>query len=187
MSSPRKRPKRRSSAEKSPFVEAMQVGARLLQAGRAKDALPYLKRAYRLDPADVDAAINLGGAYVMLNRSRQAIPILEEASRRTENSKAWTNLGAAYLGNPILATVKKQESAIAAFEKALELDPAAPSVNYNLGLVCRDQGKLDLAIAHFRRAAAINPHDQDARRLLVKLEGILADQAGTPDGDDHGK
>lgn len=187
MSSPRKRRKRRSPAEKSPFIEAMQVGARLLQAGRAKDALPYLKRAYRLDPADVDAAINLGGAYVMLNRSRQAIPILEKASKRTKNSKAWTNLGAAYLGNPILATADQQKHAIAAFEEALQLDPAAPSVNYNLGLIRRDQGKLDLAIAQFRRAAAIDPTDQDARRLLVKLEGILADQAGAPAGDDHGK
>ena len=165
MSSPRKRPKRLS------FVEAMRRGATLLQTGRAHDALPLLKRAYQLAPDDVDAAINLGGAFVMLNRPQEAIPVLEKATDLApDNSKIWINLGAAYLGNPILASSDKQAQAIAAFEKALELDPVAPSVNYNLGLIYRDQNDLPAAIAHFRRAAAINPRDLDARKLLNRLE-----------------
>ncbi len=142
-----------------------------MQAGRATDALPLLKRAYQLAPDDVDAAINLGGALVMINRPKDAIPVLEKATELApKNSKIWINLGAAYLGNPILATSEKQTRAIAAFEKALELDPAAPSVNYNLGLIFRDRGDLPAAITHFRRAAVIDPRDLDARKLLDRLE-----------------
>lgn len=165
MTGPRKRPDRVS------FVEAMQTGASLLQTGRAQEALPHLKHAFQLAPTDVDAAINLGGAYVMLNRPNQAIPVLEKAADLDpENSKIWINLGAAYLGNPILATSEKQMRAVTAYEKALELDPAAPSVNYNVGLIFLDQGDVQAAIAQFRRAAAINPLDRDARSLLTKLE-----------------
>ena len=186
MTGPIKRPERVS------FVEAMQTGALLLQAGRAQDALPHLKRAFQLTPTDVDAAINLGGAYVMLNRPTQAIPILEKAADLDpENSKIWINLGAAYLGNPILATSDKQARAVTAFEKALELDPSAPSVNYNLGLILRDRGDMQGAIAQFRRAAAINPLDRDAHSLLARLEQRSINEAErdgqTASGDHNGE
>jgi Tfp pilus assembly protein PilF len=60
--------------------------------------------------------------------------------------------------------------AIEAFEKALELNPAAPSVHYNLGLIFVDRGEADLAQAAFRRALQVNPLDRDARHWLHKLE-----------------
>jgi len=186
MNKRRKRPKQRQLS----FAQAMAKGAKLLQTGRAQQALPLLHHAYGLEPDDVEAAINLGGAYVMLNRPQQAIPVLEEAVEQApENSKVWINLAAAYLGNPILANAEKQERAIKAFEKALELDPAAPSVDYNLGLIYRDQGNRTAATAHLKRAAAINPLDLDARRLLEKLQASpskQSDQEKSLPGGPHG-
>jgi tetratricopeptide (TPR) repeat protein len=91
----------------------------------------------------------------------------------------WINLGAAYLGNPILATAEQQTQAIGAFEAALELNPAAPNVNYNLGLIYVDREESDLAMSAFRRAIQINPLDRDARAWLRKLE------AGQRDGVDE--
>ncbi len=177
MSSSPERRKHPVSPGQATFLEAMRKGAELLQLGKARDALPYLQQAYRLDSEDVDAAINLGGAYVMLNKPKQAVPILEKAVElEPENSKTWINLGAAYLGNPILANREKQQRAIEAFEKALELDPTAPSVHYNLGLIYRDQGNLQVAVEQFRRAAAVNPLDDDARKLLEKLSQRLGSQ-----------
>lgn len=181
--------KRRKRPNKQPvsFAQAMATGAQLLQAGRAKEALPLLHHAYQLRPDDVDAAINLGGVYVMLNRPKLAIPILEKATQLApENSKLWINLGAAYLGNPILANQEKQGRAIAAFEKALELDPAAPSVNYNMGLIYRDQGNLAAAIEQFQRAVTINPLDRDAARMLERLTAALSDRS-SPSSAKRGK
>jgi tetratricopeptide (TPR) repeat protein len=82
----------------------------------------------------------------------------------------YVNLGAAYLGNPVLATSEQQLQAIRAFEQALELDPAAPSVHYNLGLIFVDRGETDLALAAFRAAVQVNPFDSDAQLWLRKLE-----------------
>jgi protein O-GlcNAc transferase len=145
-------------------------GAELLEQGRAEEALPPLRRAHQLDPESVPVCINLGGAYVMLRRHKEAIPLLE-AARDIEphNAMIWINLGAAYLGNPVLATPEQQMQAIAAFEQALELDPAAPSVHYNLGLIFVDRADIDLAVAAFRQAIQVNPFDRDARHWLDKL------------------
>jgi Flp pilus assembly protein TadD len=188
----KKRRKSEARADLS-FAEAMNRGAKLLEQGRPREALPFLYQAASQRPDDVDAAVNLGGAHIMLGRFSRAIAILEEAAEREpENSKVWINLGAAYLGDLETATLEQQADAIAAFERALELDPAAPSVNYNLGLIYRDQDELEIALAHFRRAAAINPLDRDARMLVQRLEE-LGDQNGdgsfesADDGGGHGR
>jgi tetratricopeptide (TPR) repeat protein len=147
-------------------------GARLLEEGRAREAIPHLERAHRLDPVSVAVQINLGGAYVVAGRHKEAIPILEAArDAEPHNAMIWINLGAAYLGNPVLATSEQQLRAIRAFERALELDPAAPSVHYNLGLIFVDRSDLDLAAAAFQKAVEVNPFDRDARSWLHKLEG----------------
>jgi tetratricopeptide (TPR) repeat protein len=153
-------------------------GAELLEQGKAREAIPPLERANELDPESVPVHINLGGAYVMAGRHREAIPLLEAArDAEPKNAMIWINLGAAYLGNPVLATSEQQMQAIEAFERALELNPAAPSVHYNLGLIFVDRDDLDLAVAAFRQAAQVNPFDCDARYWLKKLEAA-PDQGG---------
>jgi protein O-GlcNAc transferase len=166
-----KKRSRRGPKAQDEALRLLNLGADLLAQGKADDAVAYLEQAYRLDAGNVAACINLGGAYVMCGRHKEAIPILETA-RNVEpgNSMIWINLGAAYLGNPILATAEQQTRAIAAFETALQIDPAAPSVHYNLGLIFVDRGDTDLAIAAFRQAVQVNPYDRDARRWLGKLE-----------------
>lgn len=146
-------------------------GAQLLDQGRAREAMPYLQRAHQLDGENVPALINLAGAHIMTGRHKEAIPLLEAArEREPDNAMVWINLGAAYLGNPILATPEQQMQAIAAFQRAIELNPSAPSVHYNLGLVFVDRQEIDLAIAAFRQAAVVNPTDRDAHLWLRKLE-----------------
>lgn len=146
-------------------------GARLLEQGKANEAISPLERAYQLDTSSVPAQINLGGAYVMAGRHEKAVPLLEDArDAEPQNVMIWINLGAAYLGNPVLATPEQQMRAIRAFEVALELSPTAPNVNYNLGLIHVDREEHDLAIAAFRRAIQINPLDRDARSWLQRLE-----------------
>jgi tetratricopeptide (TPR) repeat protein len=146
-------------------------GARLLEQGQAKEAVSHLELAHQLDRQSVPTLINLGGAYVMTGRHKEAIPLLEAArDAEPQNAMIWINLGAAYLGNPILATPEQQIQAITAFENALQLNPAAPNVHYNLGLIFVDRKEIDLAMAAFRQAVQINPLDRDAQHWLRKLE-----------------
>ena len=90
-----KRRRRPDSKSDLSFAEAMNRGAKLLEGGRPAEALPYLYQAASIRPDDVDAAVNLGGAHIMLGRYERAISILEEAAEREPmNSKVWINLGA---------------------------------------------------------------------------------------------
>lgn len=146
-------------------------GAKLLEQGKATEAIAPLQQAHKLDAESVPIMINLGGAYVMAGKHKKATPLLETArNAEPHNAMIWINLGAAYLGNPILATNEQQMQAIQAFEKALELNPAAPNVHYNLGLIFVDRKEPDLAVAAFKRAVQVNPFDRDARNWLQKLE-----------------
>jgi tetratricopeptide (TPR) repeat protein len=154
-------------------------GAHLLGQGNADEAIPHLERAYQLDNLSVPAQINLGGAYVMAGRHQEAVPLLEAArDAEPQNAMIWINLGAAYLGNPVLATPEQQMQAITAFETALHLNPAAPNVHYNLGLIFVDRKENDLAAAAFQRAIQVNPFDRDARAWLRKLEATLDREEG---------
>ncbi|MCL5999061.1 MAG: tetratricopeptide repeat protein [Chloroflexi bacterium] len=152
------------------FREQMTMGTRLLQARMPKEALPLLSRAHEIRPDDVDAAMNLGSAYIMLGRHKQAVPVLERAVRQEPaNPRLWINLGAAYLGNPLLASDEQQTRAIAAFQRALQIDPFAPSAAYNIGLIHVDRGERERAIAAFHLAARSDPGDMDAKRMLKKM------------------
>ncbi len=146
-------------------------GAQLLAEGRAREALAPLQHAHRFDVDDVPTLINLGGAYVMTGQHKRALPLLERArDAEPDNSMVWINLGAAYLGNPLLSTARQQDRAIAAFERSLELNPTAPSVHYNLGLIYVDRGDAVRARAAFEQALRVDPQDQDARGWLARLD-----------------
>jgi len=156
-------------------------GAEYLRQGQTHNALSLLRRAYEIMPDDVPTAINYAGACILLKRYGQAIPVLERAlEQEPENEMIWTNLGAAYLGNPVLAQDEEQRKAIEAFERAIEISPIAPSVHYNLALIHRDRGEVEQAMRRFRQAIGANPHDQDARRALSRLEG-QQDEPTEPD------
>ncbi|MEZ4771149.1 MAG: tetratricopeptide repeat protein [Caldilineales bacterium] len=145
-------------------------GARLLNSGEAAEAASYLEEAVRLLPDNPDAAVNLGGAYILQRRHNQAVRVLEAASQRhPDHVMLWVNLAAAYLGALELSGPQQQARAIAAYEKALALDGKTPHVHYNLGLIYHDRGDLDAARRSFELALETNPDDRDAQRWLHRL------------------
>jgi Flp pilus assembly protein TadD len=153
-------------------------GARLLAAKRPGEAVTMLTEARELDPANVAAAINLGGAYILQGKHGQAIPVLEAATQLDpDNVMVWTNLAAAYLGKLPFASPEMQDRAIEAYEKALALDPNVPHVHYNLGLIYLERDDPLRASAHFYGALETDPTDRDARLWLDK---IRRGDAGAP-------
>ena len=153
-------------------------GTQLLQRGQNQEATAVLEKARVLDGVNPDVALNLSGAYILAKKFKQAVEILEPLSEaEPHNAMVWTNLGAAYLGNPILARDEEHDKAIAAFEKAFEINPAAPNVAYNLGLIYRDRKEYETAISWFNKAIQANPTDQDARNIKARLEEKLEEEA----------
>jgi len=168
----KRRPARKKSQPAADFADLLQRGTQALHAGHIGTAIELLEHARQLDSKDSAVMLNLGGAYILSKKFKKAVGILEPLSKQEpDNPMAWTNLGAAYLGNPVLATAKKQQRAIAAFKQALEIDPKAPNVAYNLGLIYRDRKETAQALHWFRRAVEANPNDKDARQYIAKLSG----------------
>jgi tetratricopeptide (TPR) repeat protein len=107
------------------------------------------------------------------------VPVLEAAVElEPNNAMIWTNLAAAYLGKLPFATAERREKAIVAFQRALALDPHAPNVHYNLGLIHAEAGDLDLARDQFEAALAADPNDRDARHYLEQLACLAAPEDG---------
>ncbi|MEZ4589663.1 MAG: tetratricopeptide repeat protein [Chloroflexota bacterium] len=152
------------------FDALFRRGSELLHRGKVNEAAEILQKAHALNPEHFDAALNLSGAFILTKKFKQAVTILEQLRQQApHNAMVWTNLGAAYLGNPVLARDDEQLQAIAAFKQALAIDPVAPNVAYNIGLIYRDRRDYELAISWFQRAVQANPNDQDARNLIKKL------------------
>jgi protein O-GlcNAc transferase len=144
--------------------------SQLLSQRRPGEALAPLLRAQELDPNHAAVAINIGSAYILQGKHKQAIPVLERASRlEPDNPMVWINLAAAYLGKLPFATREMQDRAIAAFEHGLELDPRAPHVHYNLGLVYLERNDIEQAALHFYAALENDPNDRDAEMWLGNI------------------
>jgi tetratricopeptide (TPR) repeat protein len=154
-------------------------GTLLLSQRRPGEAAEKLERAASLLPDDVDVAINLAGAYILQGRYSKAVPVLERAAELSPgNAMIWVNLAAARLGRIELSGPQQQSQAIAAYHQALRIDPVAPNVNYNLGLIHKDRREWAEAQAQFRRALEVNPGDDDARHWLDRLATLEGADSG---------
>lgn len=150
--------------------ELLAEGARLLGQRRPGEAAARLEQAAELLPDNIDVAVNLGGAYILQRKYDRAVDVLERAcALAPENAMLWVNLAAAHLGNLELSGPKQQDRAIAAYRRALEIDPATPNVHYNLGLIYKDRQDWDQARAHFAAALDFDDADTDALYWLTEL------------------
>jgi tetratricopeptide (TPR) repeat protein len=167
-----------SKPDRTPeFWQILNQSAQLLRQNRPAEAITLLEPLYAQEPTQVDVAINLGGAYILQRKWNRAVKVLSKAAEaHPENAMLWTNLAAAHLGNLETAGPRHQERAIAAYERALSLDPTVPNVHYHLGLIHKERGDLQRALTAFQQALVIAPHDRDARYWLERLQSVQSEQ-----------
>lgn len=159
------------------YRRILNESARLLRANRPGEAIAVLEPLQADMPDDPDIAINMGGALILQRKWAKAVEILKKAVVASPgNVLLWTNLAAAYLGRLETSGPKHQARAIAAYEKALWIDPSTPNVHYHLGLIYKQQGNLSRSSAMFQRALEINPNDRDARYWMEKLSDQIVER-----------
>ena len=73
-----------------------------------------------------------------------------------------------------------QDRAIDAFKHALALDPRAPHVNYNLGLIYIERNDVEQAALHFYAALETDPNDRDAETWLGRIRRGEVQQGCAP-------
>jgi tetratricopeptide (TPR) repeat protein len=177
-----------AGARSEHFRQALNESARLLRSNRPGEAVRILEGLRKELPDDPDIAINLGGALILQRKWNRAVTVLGSAAERhPENAMLWTNLGAAHLGRLETAGPKQQERAIAAYERALQIDPQAPNVHYHLGLIYKERGHLNRALAHFQRALEVNAEDKDARYWTERIGQLMAEEQRQRNNDEADK
>lgn len=140
---------------------------RHLHEGRAMPAVSLLEPLYEANPQDIEVALHLGGAYVLLGWYDEAKGVLEALVKvDPENANVWVNLAAARLGPLEGSTPEQQDAAIAAYEQALAVQPDTANVHYMLGLIYRTRADNNRATAHFTRAMEQDPEDRDTQMML---------------------
>ncbi|MBC8116726.1 MAG: tetratricopeptide repeat protein, partial [Candidatus Saccharimonas sp.] len=119
----------------------------------------------------VATAVNLGSAYLQLNRADDALLQFQAAMQlKPEEAAAHNGLGEVALSQ------KKFDAAVKHFEAALKLAPAANRIHYSLGMAYRGAGDVKQAQAHLeqRGSVGVRPEDPlvDGLKSLLKGEHI---------------
>lgn len=145
-------------------------GMALERAGRWEQALPDLRKAAELAPAQVDTLRTLGTLLIAHgDTGREGVELLERAHRISpEDPEAADALGWAYVRQGEVAR------GVPLLEAATRSDPAGTSANEHLGDAYWRLGR-QFEARYAWRAAAIHAAPDDAARIARKIdEGLTA-------------
>jgi tetratricopeptide (TPR) repeat protein len=149
------------------------LGGYLVEAGRPKEAArvlaPYAKRA---EP-DPDVLTARGMALAALGETKAALATFEQArSISPGNSMNLVNIGTTHLMSGDLVHARE------AFLAAIDIAPDFARAHNNLGVIAAREGRLEEAVARWRRALALDPRDF---QTLFNLATILRRQGKDPE------
>lgn len=181
------------------------LGSSLLALKRNAEALGELRRAVTLMPKEPPARLQLAKAYEASDNWIAAVQQLQklveldpqEPEYSYQLGRAWNKLSLwAYQQishiNPRSARLQqalgqgyavqgKYDLALAAFQKAAQLDPKLPEIHLGIALLCLELKKLDEAQAAIKLELSLVPESKAALEAREKIEAARqAASRGTP-------
>jgi len=122
-------------------------------ASNPKQAVHYCTKAIELNGEDSLSYQNLGGVYLNLGLTEQAISALKKSIEIApqEGALAYTDLCGAYLA------LKQPDTAIEQCQKALKLNSKIANIHANLGQAYSQKGLLDDALSEYKQALNLDP------------------------------
>jgi tetratricopeptide (TPR) repeat protein len=139
-------------------------------------AVASFERGVKLAPALQGAAINVGFAYLKVDRVDDARRVFESFARdpnKARAAKAQYGLGLA------LAAANDAEGARKAFTESAKLDPGDPRPQYRLGQLALESGDAARAIAFFTAALAGDELHRGAAYGLARAFAMQGDLAAS--------
>ncbi|BAY79561.1 TPR repeat-containing protein (plasmid) [Nostoc linckia NIES-25] len=159
--------------------QLFQQGKAAQEAGKYSESEATYRRIIQIEPNNATAYYKLCDVLDDQNKLDEAITACEKSIRlnsqdaKTHNllgyifkrqkkldATAYYNLGIA------LSYQKKLDKAVAAYEKAIQLNPNYADAYNNLGIALSYQKKLDKAVAAYEKAIQLNPNYADAYNNL---------------------
>jgi tetratricopeptide (TPR) repeat protein len=151
-------------------VAAIRMMAELAaRIGRLVDAENLLRRAIELAPAFTAARANLATVLYKQNRPTDAIAELD----LIETDQ--TNLGHTSLRAAALGRLGGHEEALGLYKLLLDSRPDEPKLWMSYGHILKTVGKLDEAVAAYRRGTAIQPSLGELWWSLANLKTVRFD------------
>lgn len=126
------------------------LGATLARLGQQSDARAAYQRALELDPNNASANFNMA---VLLTQSGALVDAEEHyrrAAREKANAEAYNGLGY------VLARQDRTDEAIAAFRKAIAINPKFTAAHQNLAEALTKAGKTEEALAERGKVEALS-------------------------------
>jgi tetratricopeptide (TPR) repeat protein len=134
---------------------------------KPQEAKSLLLKATTLDPGNSQAHFQLGSVYMKLKDYPKAIESYQRvADLDAKFPDAFFNLGYLY------AIRKDYLKAEEMYGRVVKLAPSyLDEALFNLGMVQEKQGKRKESVENLERALSINPSNEMAKKLLLKLKG----------------
>ena len=133
------------------------LGTMQLASGDRKGAVSSLENARKLDPKNKEVLLSLGRAYDATGRYTDAVTAYGAAADIAEATPdARKDATPRYNQGVALAQAGKLTDALAAYDKAIALDPRYYDAVVNSGFILFRQKKTDEAIDRFKAAIKIN-------------------------------
>jgi len=136
--------------------------------GRVENAIPAMRRAIELDPKNEAYRFRYAMLLTDTNAPQAAVIRLREALNEFPNSaKLWFAMGIAQLQD------NKNEEAAQSFDRCVQLDPTMSAAFAYLGMIDVDLGKVEAAVAFYKKALDVNGHSAAAHFLMAEALGKL--------------
>jgi Flp pilus assembly protein TadD len=181
-------------ARKSPqkMRTHVNLGAALLNAGRAEEAFTAFQRALELSPNSYASHIGLGNAHLELDRPADALTEYQEAARiAPDQFEAPYNIGLALKAQgkleeaaeyytrvgTRLGMAGRAHEALRFLAKAVELRPESSANHNSLGNAYLMAGLLEQALEEYRQAVVLDSSNAEA----IYNTGMTLEQLGRPD------
>jgi uncharacterized protein (TIGR02466 family) len=129
------------------------LGRLLQQGGRWGEAITHYEHAANLFPTHPQIAATLGQIYQRSNRFADAEAQYRRAIEQKPRAPYYVQLGM------VLLRQERVDEAVAAFEKAIEINPKLAAAYGNLGNAEQKRDNLEAAAAAYERACELNPKD----------------------------
>lgn len=158
------------------IIEVLETEGRALkESKRYREARDVLKTITSLQPAYLDAYVEIGRVYSSMEQKDSALIWVQKALA-IDSLSAWAHNMYGFL----LSALGRHQEALVHLRRAAELDTTYANPHYNIGVTYVRMGMYPPAIAAFRKELTIDPDDRDARdelsylRILLIYDSLLA-------------
>ena len=156
------------------------LGEVLSRLGQKEAAIAEFQEVIRLQPDYEDAHHSLVHALLKAERFVEALAVVRQALLVCPNSASLHSYFGYLLGIEANKTKDKLglEASAAAFQKAIDIDPANSSVLRLRGTLSWKRGRKHEAVAAFKAAVAVDPSNLEAILQLGKAQARTGDLRG---------